>query len=463
MNDDIGRLWRNRRVLVLGMARSGRGAARLLARHGATVRATDLRTADELELDSASFAREGITLRLGGHDAADLEGVELAVVSPGIPKTAPFLQEIRRRGIPLRSEMEVASSFAAAPIAAVTGTNGKSTTVTVLGELIGATGRPVEVAGNVGRALSDVVERVPAEGVLVVEVSSYQLEDIETFHPRVAAVLNVTPDHLDRYASFDDYMRTKMAIFANQNATDAAVLPAGDPLLEPEAGSLAARVLRFGFGPDITDGVAVDGEHLVRRASGAERAILPVAELSLPGPHNHANVAAALCLLDGLGGDLFDPRVIERLRTMRGLPHRLEPVGEVEGIAFFNDSKATNPESLEVALRSFPDGVVLLAGGKPKDSDYARLTPLIRRHTAAVVLIGEAEGMLEKAWADAGREILACGSNFEAAVRTAFERARAAGVPVLLSPGCASFDMFRDFEDRGERFRDLVRRWEAGS
>jgi UDP-N-acetylmuramoylalanine--D-glutamate ligase len=344
----------------------------------------------------------------------------------------------------------------------VTGTNGKSTTVTVLGALIEAGGRPVEVAGNVGRALSEVVEQVPAEGVLVVEVSSYQLEDIETFHPRVAAVLNVTPDHLDRYDSFDHYKDTKLRIFAAQDANDVAVLPAGDPLLDPVAGALAARRLWFGEAESIVDGVAIAGGRLVHRAGGASREILPLAELSLPGPHNHANIAAALCLLDGLGGDLFDPRVIDRLRTLRGLPHRLEPVGVVDGVPFFNDSKATNPESLEVALRSFPDGVVLIAGGKPKNSDYTRLVPLIRCHTAVVVLIGEAEAMLATAWTGAGRELLACGSNFEAAVRTAFERARGAGLPVLLSPGCASFDMFRDFEDRGDRFRALVRRWEEG-
>jgi UDP-N-acetylmuramoylalanine--D-glutamate ligase len=451
--------WRGKRVAVIGMARSGRAVAGLLARHGAAVRAADQKTAEALGLDPAALVSQGIEPRLGGHDPRDLDGIEVAVVSPGIPKTAPILVEARRRGIPFLSELEVAARFARAPIAAVTGTNGKSTTVTVLGELIRALDRPAAVAGNVGTALSEVVESVPPEGALVVEVSSYQLEDVERFHPRAAAILNVTPDHLDRYDSMRHYADTKLRVFDRQGPDDTAVLPVGDPWLEPTASRLTARLLRFAVEAPVAEGAVAEGGRLIWRAGGTEHEVLPLEELPLRGPHNHANVAAALCLLDGLGLDVLDPRVAAALRTLRGLPHRLEPVGEIEGVRFINDSKATNPESLEVALRSFNEPVVLIAGGRPKESDYARLVPLIRDRVAAIVLIGEAAPRLESVWRGAGVPTTLGGTDFEASVRAAHALARPRGLVVLLSPGCASFDMFRDFEDRGDRFRTLVRAW----
>jgi UDP-N-acetylmuramoylalanine--D-glutamate ligase len=450
--------WRGKRVVVLGMARSGRAVARLLARHGARVRGTDLKDAKALELDPAAWTREGVELRLGGFDPSDLTGMDAAVVSPGIPKTATAYREAQARGVPVYSELEVASGFARAPIAAVTGTNGKSTTVTVLGALVRALEKPCAVAGNVGWALSEAVETVPEDGVLVVEVSSFQLEDVDRFRPRAAALLNLTPDHLDRYPSMDAYLAAKLRIFARQTPEDAAVLPADDPGLAALGGGLAARVLTFGAGP-VTEGIAIASGRLVRRHRGVEEDLLGVSELSLPGPHNHANAAAALALLDGLGLPVPDPRVLEALRTLRGLPHRLEPVGTLDGVTFYNDSKATNPDSLKVALVSFPEPIVLLAGGRPKGGGYRELVPLIRRHVAAAVLVGEAAAMLEEVWGPAGVPLVHAGTDFERAVSLAFEAARERRTHVVLSPGCASFDMFRDYEDRGDRFRALVAAW----
>ncbi len=450
-------------MVVLGMARSGRAAARLLARHGARVRAGDLKDAAALGMDPGSWEREGVELRLGGFSPDLFDGIEIAVVSPGIPKSAPMLVEARRRGVPLLSELDAAARFAAAPIAAVTGTNGKSTTVTVLGQLIASLGLPTAVAGNVGVALSEVVEQVPATGVLVVEVSSFQLEDVESFHARSAAILNLTPDHLDRYPSLEAYLETKLRIFERQTGADAAVLPARDPRLDPLAATLPARVLRFGLGELAGDGVFAVGGQLRHRRGGRETEILPLEELSLPGPHNHANIAAALCLLEGVGLDPLDPRIPAALQELEGLHHRIEPVGEVDGVAFFNDSKATNPESLEVALHAFTAPVVLIAGGRPKGGDYARLAPLVAEHAAAVVLIGEATALLEEAWGPSGVTLHRGGTEFEGAVRLALDLARPARRPVLLSPGCASFDMFRDYEDRGDRFRALVEKWGGGA
>jgi len=447
--------WKGRRVVVVGMARSGQAVARLLARHGARVRGTDLKDAGELGLDPGELERGGIELRLGSYLPGDIEAAEVAVVSPGIPKTSSVLQDAMRIGLPVLSELEVAARFARAPIAAVTGTNGKSTTVTVLGQLVAALGHPVAVAGNVGRALSDAVETVPENGFLVVEVSSFQLEDVDRFHPRVAAVLNLAPDHLDRYASFDDYVEAKLRILVNLGREDTAIVPVGDPRLDAAVAGLDARILRFG-GSDVENGIAwVDG-NLVKRWGGVETLLLPLDEIALPGAHNQANVASALCLLEGLGLDASDSRVLAAVRTLEGLPHRMERVAEMQGVIFYNDSKATNPDSMRAALGALGQPVVLIAGGRAKGGDYGELSGMVKACVAGVVVLGEAAPLLAEAWGDTGVPMQHAGSDLEEAVRLAYEMAGAERRPVLFSPGCASFDMFQDFEDRGDRFREIV-------
>jgi UDP-N-acetylmuramoylalanine--D-glutamate ligase len=446
-------LWQGARILVAGMARSGVAVSRLLARHGARVTGTDLRTAEALGLDAGALVEAGVALALDGHDASLLDGADALVVSPGIPKTAPLLAEAEHRGIPRYSELEIAARFAAAPILAVTGTNGKSTTVTVLGDLVRAAGRPAVVAGNVGRALSEAVETVGPEGVLVVEVSSYQLEDVVRFAPAGAALLNLTPDHLDRYESMDHYRRTKERIFENQSASGVAVLP-DDPAWDGLAGTLAAEVLRFG--PGTEHGVRIADTGMFWCAGGQSTMLLAWRGFPLPGSHNRRNAAAAVCLLPAVGIDPRSPEIAAALGAVQPLPHRLEPVGTVDGVRFVNDSKATNPDSLEVALAAFAEPVVLIAGGRGKESDYARLNPLLERGVAAVVLIGEAAPDLRRAWTPSGVPLVDAGRDLAEAVATALDRAREAGAVVLLSPGCASFDMFGNFEDRGDRFRDIV-------
>jgi len=453
-------LWRGKNVVVVGMARSGRAVASLLARHGARVTGTDLRPAEALDLEFPPEA--AVRLALGGHDPTLLDGADLLVVSPGIPKTAPFLADAARRNIPFLSELEVAARFARAPILALTGTNGKSTTVHVAGTLIEVFGISCVVAGNVGRALSEVVERVDETGILVVEVSSYQLEDVDRFHPVGAALLNVTPDHLDRYDSFDHYRATKLRIFACQGAGDWAVLPGGGAF-DSLADRLAARVLRFGRPEEVTEGAVVTGEDLLWREGGRDERVIGLEEFPLPGRHNQANAAAAICLVRAAGLNPLRPEVRGGLRTVRALRHRMEPVGEADGVRFINDSKATNPESLEVALGAFDKPVVLIAGGRAKTGDYGRLVPLLRTWAEAIVLIGEDSGRLREAWAPAGVPIHEAGDDLREAVAWAYAKARPGGLPVLLSPGCASFDMFQDFEDRGDRFRELAGELEAAS
>ena len=454
-NDPV--LWDKKRVAVIGMARSGFAVARLLARHGARVTGSDVRDAGEIGLDVGRLEQDGVLLFLGPEQTMNLSEIELVVVSPGIPPSAPLYEEARERGLPIFSELEVASRFAAAPMAAVTGTNGKSTTVTVLGALIEALGHEVAVAGNVGRALSEAVESVPKSGFLVVEVSSFQLEAVSSFHPRTAAILNLAPDHMDRYPSFKDYVDAKLRIFSRQRSGDTAVLPAGDERLAGVGSDFSGRVLHFG-GDSVTEGFALAGGNLVKRQSGGETSLVSRETLSLPGTHNHLNMAAALCLLEGLGLDATDPRVLKTLTTVRGLPHRMEMLGVHDGVAFYNDSKATNPDSLRVALESFSKPVVLIAGGRAKGGGYRELGPVIERRVKGIVLLGEAEPMLEEAWSGTGVPLVRAGADLENAVKLAFELARKSGAGVLFSPGCASFDMFRDYEDRGDRFRALVHR-----
>ena len=437
-------------AVVAGLARSGVAAARLLAAHGVSVRATDLRSADELGLNVDDLEQARVSCFLEGHPDHVLDDVDLLVVSPGIPKTAPLLREARAKSIPILGELEIASRCARAPIAALTGTNGKSTCVTILGALLKACGVRHAVAGNVGRALSAAVEAIPSTGALAVEVSSYQLEDIALFHPRSAGILNVSPDHLDRYDSFEDYVQTKVKIFQNQGPEDTAVLPAHDDRLSPLASELRGRVLWFG--ENLDSGADIAGQQLTWKSDQGERAVLSWKDFPLPGRHNRINAAAAVCLAVGLGLDPTSPAVAQGLVSVEALPHRLQQIGTVGKVSFIDDSKATNPESLEVALSSCERPVVLVAGGLAKDSDYEFLVPLIKKHAAALVLIGRDAERLKNAWRDSKVPVVMAGSDFTHAIKEGFSLARTHQAHLLLSPGCASFDMFDDFVARGAEF-----------
>jgi len=448
---------RGKRLLVVGLARSGLAAARLAAARGARVRATDRRVASELGA-LAEVQAAGVELALGGHDPADFTSADLVVVSPGVPLLLPEIQAARRAGVPVVGELELAWRLLPRPVPAVgiTGTNGKSTTTALTG-LLFQKDRRAFVGGNLGTPLSDLLLQGREVDVLVLELSSFQLEGIETFRPRVAALLNITPDHLDRYRDLDDYAAAKGRLFARQEPADFAVANARDPRTLALAGASRAERFTFGFGPpepgSIRDPSGGAGELVLTPALGEPERYL-VRTRALRGRHNRENaMAAILCarLLDVPPG-----KVQAGLEEFPGLPHRLELVREHRGVEWVNDSKATNVDSTLVGLSAFPAGrpsVFLILGGRGKGAPYAPLRPLFPGRVKALFTIGEDAEAVERDLSDLAPTERA-GTLASAVVRAAV--AAGPGDVVLLSPACASYDQFRNYEERGEAFRRLA-------
>lgn len=441
------------RPLVVGAARSGLSAARLLSRHGLDVRVCDARRADDLPDTARALASLGVETRWGGDDASALEGRDVVVWSPGIPMTHPIATAAVERSVPVMSELELGYLASHAPLVCVTGTNGKSTTTDLIGRLLAAAGREVAVCGNIGHPICDVAEAVSPTGILVVEVSSFQLETVTRLAPFVALWLNLTPDHLDRHATLEQYGRLKRRLFERQTDADYAVWNADDPEVARHrvAGPIA---LEFSSLRPVGEGAYLDGETLTLAWRGGTEPILPARALRVPGAHNRMNVLAALAATLPL--EIPPATLRDTLSSYTGLEHRLESVAEIDGVRFINDSKATNAGSLAVALESFADPVVLIAGGRDKGQDFRPLADRVRRSVKHLILIGEAQDAMSAAWP--GVPATRAGS-LAAAVEAGLEAARPGGV-VLLSPGCASFDMFRDYEDRGRRFKEEVGRLE---
>jgi UDP-N-acetylmuramoylalanine--D-glutamate ligase len=440
-----------RRITVLGAARSGLAVAELLKRHGAAVFLSETSAESEKTDAARRLSRSGIPAEFGGHSVRALDA-DWLVVSPGIPPGSPVLADARRRNLPVLGELEVASWFSMSPIAAVTGSNGKSTVTTLIGEVFKAAGRPTVVAGNIGQAFSEDVEKTVPDGVAVIEVSSFQLETVRLFHPRVAVFLNLTQDHINWHGSFEAYGNAKARIFENQTAGDHLVLFGGDPgviALSRKAKSekyLYAATEQAGPGGFVRNGV------LTVRPFGGDESLLPVGELGIRGEHNVLNALAGALACRLMGADVSILRNV--LRSFTGLPHRLEFVLEKDGVRWINDSKGTNVDSVRYALGSFENPIILIAGGRDKDSDFTALNERLKARVRTVVLIGEAADKMEKAFRGA------CPLARAATLREAVEKARGLARPgdvVLLSPACASFDMFRNFEDRGDQFKSLVR------
>jgi UDP-N-acetylmuramoylalanine--D-glutamate ligase len=435
--------YRDRTVLVIGYGRTGAAVSNFLVGAGARVRVSDRRPAAELG-DLPADPR--LELRCDGEDLADLADVALVVPSPGVAADAPLLCEAVRRGIPVRSEIEVAARALAIPLLAVTGTNGKSTTTTLLGEMLRAGGERPFVGGNLGTPLIAAVGG--RHSMAVVEVSSFQLEWVERFRPRVGILLNVTEDHLDRYADLDAYGATKLRLFARQTAEDVAILNGGDPWIRRHATALHAATLWFGAG----EGVALraDAAAIRMRLDGREE-VYPLAQVALTGAHNRENMMAAIAAARAVG--IAPAAVQQALEAFHGLPHRIELVCERDGVRWIDDSKGTNVGALIKSLEGHEHSVVLLAGGIDKGGDYGLLTEPVRRAVKRAILFGAAREMLARTLGGA-TEIELVDSLAEAVTRAAAAAAR--GDTVLLSPACASFDMFRDYADRGRQFQALV-------
>jgi UDP-N-acetylmuramoylalanine--D-glutamate ligase len=439
-----------RRVGVVGLARSGIAAAGLLREAGAHVVATDARAPGAL--GAAVRALEALGVRLVAAEADPLRDVEMVVVSPGVPLDGAQLAPARRRGVPIIGELELGWRASEAAAVAITGTNGKTTTTALAGALLARQGGPVLVAGNIGTPLAAGATRVPAAGWLVLEVSSFQLETIEAFRPRVAAVLNVTPDHLDRHRTLAAYAAAKARIFENQEPADAAVLNDDDPGARALAPSVRAHLIWFSRRHELPHGLFLQDGWIVARLDGVTERICPLAEIALRGAHNIENALAAAACARWLG---VPPAVIrEGVAAFRAVAHRIEPVRELDGVAYFNDSKGTNVESTIRALESFAEPVVLIAGGKGKGQDFAPLARAARGKITRAVLMGEDAPRLAEAFA---RESVAITRSASLAEALAAARAAARpGAVILLSPACASFDMFDNYEHRGDVFKQLV-------
>lgn len=440
------------RALVVGLGRSGLAAARLLASEGASVVAVDRRGEAELGGAGATARRAGAEVRFGGHPPDLARQADLVVTSPGVAREEPILRAARDLGVPVWAEVELAYRFCRGRVVGVTGSNGKSTTTSMAGAILRAAGIPGGTGGNLGTPFTDLLERDAENAVHAVELSSFQLESLDLFRADVAIVLNLSPDHLDRYGAYEDYARAKARLLETQAADGQAILNADDPESERFESSVRGRLFRFSTRTEVPEGAFLRGGRLVSRVGGREEEILPVADLPVPGEHNAANaLAAALaCRLSGCGADA----IARGLRAFRALPHRLELVGKLDDVAFYDDSKATNLDAAARAVASFRPGTVLvILGGKDKGGDWPSLAPLLRTHARAALLVGQAAAGIRSALE--GAVPLQDCVTIEAAVRAGYESARPGDV-VLLAPGCASFDQYRNFEERGDDFRRAV-------
>ncbi len=441
----------NKRVLVVGLGRSGVASALFLKSRGARVTVSDTKSEDQLRADIPVLLDHGIAVETGRHGERTFQNQDLIVVSPGVPVDAQPLVQARALGEQVIGEIELASEFLPGPIVAITGSNGKTTTTTLVGEILAKAGLKTLVGGNIGTAAISLVERATPETVTVLEVSSFQLETICKFHPKVAVALNVTPDHLDRHRTFETYANAKARVFENQHSDDFAVLNADDPTCVEMAAKLKAQVFWFSRKREVEQGAFVRQGNVHLRRGGAEHEVIPVSDIPLKGSHNVENVLAAICAGELMG---CSPGVIRSaVREFKAVEHRLEYVATVRGVEYYNDSKATNVDATIKALESFPGNIHLILGGKDKGSDYTVLNDLLRQRVKCVYTIGAAAEKIQKHIAGAAKVVSS--GTIESAVKQASAAAQSGDI-VLLAPACASFDQFKSYEHRGRVFKELA-------
>jgi UDP-N-acetylmuramoylalanine--D-glutamate ligase len=442
---------RKKRVLVVGLARTGVATALFCVGHYAIVSATETRGESELGDAPAKLRTAGVTLELGGHTEKTFLAQDLIVPSPGVPADDPFLRLAKSKGITVWSEIELAYRFLEGKLIGITGSNGKTTTTTLVHHILKAGAMRAYLAGNVGTPLISEVEKMDAGSVAVAELSSFQLELIEKFRPNIGALLNLTPDHLDRHKTMEAYAAAKARIFANQTELDAAILNADDTASEKYAPK-KPQVFWFSRKKVVTQGACLQGEEIVVAHHGKFEPVMKVEEIPLAGAHNVENVLAAVVIARLAGVD--SATIAKAVKSFAGVEHRLEFVAEIRGVRYYNDSKATNVDATLKALDAFPGRILVILGGKDKGSDYTVLQKPLRERAILALLIGAAADKIEKQIA--GSVAIERAGTLERAVQAASLAARS-GDAVLLAPACASFDQFENYEQRGRVFKELVR------
>lgn len=444
---------KNKRVLVVGLGKSGIAAAMFLRQQGALVTVSDTRSAAALAKEIPTLLEAGIMVESGGHGLLTFRRQDLIVISPGVPLDTPEVKQVIGYGMPVIGELELASRFLKGRIVAITGSNGKTTTTTLIGKILAEAQFPTLVGGNIGTPVIDLIPRSTDETIDVLEVSSFQLETIEQFRPWISVVLNITPDHLDRHGSFENYAAMKARITELQQADDFLVLNAEDKPTQMVAAKTKAQIFWFSLRRPIKQGAFVHGESIafIPREGAKAEPIMPVAEVPLKGSHNVENVLAAVCVarLAGVPAETIRSAVA----SFKAVEHRLEFVRSLNGVEYFNDSKATNVDATMKAIAAFPGGVHLILGGKDKDSDYTLLAPLLRERVKTVYTIGSAAEKIERQLHGVAKMVEA--GTLDVAVREA-RKAAVAGDVVLLAPACSSFDQFENYEHRGRIFRQIV-------
>lgn len=440
-----------KKVTVIGLGKSGFSAAKWLSRQRADVTVSDIKKASEIDPDiTGELVRIGVRLQTGGHDRDTFLSSDLIVISPGVPHDMAPLAAARSRGIPILGEMELAFRWIDIPVLAVTGTNGKSTVTTLLGSMIRNAGYKAFVGGNIGTPLIDYLADGQRADLAVVEVSSFQLDTAETFSPHIALLLNITPDHLDRYAGYEEYVKSKLSIFRHQGPGQFAILNDDDPRLSRYAPS-GPSVLRYGLNPGEHRHAWIEGNTLIARVPNGREHPFDLKDFALPGSHNRENLMGVV--LAGLALQIEPPVIQTTIRSFRGLPHRIELAGRFEGVSFYDDSKATNVDAAMRSILSFDHQVVLIAGGRHKGADYGPLVRAVKAQVRKAVLLGEAKSIMADSLK--GEIPYEFAGDMQEAVNRAFSSARRNDV-VLLAPACSSFDMYRDYAHRGNVFRQAV-------
>jgi UDP-N-acetylmuramoylalanine--D-glutamate ligase len=444
---------KNKRVLVVGLGKSGLSAAMFLRAQGARVTVSDARSALALAKEIPALLDAGIMVESGGHGLLTFRRQDLIVVSPGVPMDTPEVKQVVAFGLPVIGELELASRYLRGQVVAITGSNGKTTTTTLVGKILADSGLPTQVGGNIGLPVVDLVAQSTPETMNVLEVSSFQLETVEEFHPRIAVILNITPDHLDRHHSFENYVAAKERIFARQGASDFLVLNGDDRVTQMCAARAKSEMYWFSGtkavrrGAFVRDGVIV----WVEKEGGVTEPVMPVSEVHLKGAHNIENVLAAVCV--ARSAKVPAESIRASVATFTAVEHRLELVRKLNGVEFYNDSKATNVDATMKAVASFAKGIHLILGGKDKDSDYGLMAELLKKRVKAVYTIGSAAEKVERQLHGVVKMVAA--ETMQVAVAEA-AKAAIAGDVVLLSPACSSFDQFENYEHRGRVFRQLV-------